>query len=383
MTEEIIGSTREIAAQLAMQNGFPLARWSLEELPTVMQYLAVNQNLRFARRELSNLMRDRLLARFGNRLPEDLDRDDLNSVVSATGKMLRATRRLEAHRVLASKPFITYITVNSDEMMEDALREAGREPRSDFSRWNDKIADVSRFPTLRESEPRYTPNKDQPLVYHVYGKLSVPESLVITEDDYFDYLLRIGSKADGKNLAPGAVGTALTADALLFIGFRLEDWPFRVLLRSIYSKQGSGAREIGQDSLPCVGAQLIPEKGRMIEPEGTRKYFEKYLRSSNIDIFWGRVDDFVRELDRHDCRDEGRGEGVMNRNPYVGPRSIGGVDHPNEKIYGREREIADLMDLLIADRVVLLYSPSGAGKSSLLQAGLVPAMEGAASAYVR
>ena len=67
-------------------------------------------------------------------------------------------------------------------------------------------------------------------------------------------------------------------------------------------------------------------------------------------------------------------------NPYVGPRSIGGPGHEKEKLYGRAREVNDLMDRLIAERIVLLYSPSGAGKTSLLQAGLKPALE--AEAFV-
>src|SRR5205085_9497719 len=54
-------------------------------------------------------------------------------------------------------------------------------------------------------------------------------------------------------------------------------------------------------------------------------------------------------------------------NPYVGPRAL----ERGEPIYGRERELLDLRDLLIAERIVLLYSPSGAGKTSLIQAGLV------------
>jgi WD40 repeat protein len=58
-------------------------------------------------------------------------------------------------------------------------------------------------------------------------------------------------------------------------------------------------------------------------------------------------------------------------NPYVGPRSF----KLGEQIYGRNRELTELLDLLIAERIVLLYSPSGAGKTSLTQAALIPALE--------
>ncbi len=55
-------------------------------------------------------------------------------------------------------------------------------------------------------------------------------------------------------------------------------------------------------------------------------------------------------------------------NPFVGPRSF----RTGETLYGRDRELNELLDLLIAERIVLLYAPSGAGKSSLVQAALVP-----------
>ncbi len=55
-------------------------------------------------------------------------------------------------------------------------------------------------------------------------------------------------------------------------------------------------------------------------------------------------------------------------NPYIGPRSF----RTGEKMYGRERETLELLDLIIAERIVLLYSPSGAGKTSLIQAALLP-----------
>jgi hypothetical protein len=59
------------------------------------------------------------------------------------------------------------------------------------------------------------------------------------------------------------------------------------------------------------------------------------------------------------------------RNPFVGPRSFA----YGEQLYGRDRELTELADILIAQRIVLLYSPSGAGKSSLLEAALRPRLE--------
>ncbi len=62
----------------------------------------------------------------------------------------------------------------------------------------------------------------------------------------------------------------------------------------------------------------------------------------------------------------------VSTNPFVGPRPF----EPGEPLYGRDREIRKLDNLLGAERVVLLYSPSGAGKSSLVQAGLMPQLKG-------
>jgi hypothetical protein len=58
-------------------------------------------------------------------------------------------------------------------------------------------------------------------------------------------------------------------------------------------------------------------------------------------------------------------------NPYPGPRSF----RYGERIYGRDREIDQLADVLVAERIILFYSPSGAGKTSLLEAGLRPRLE--------
>jgi hypothetical protein len=58
------------------------------------------------------------------------------------------------------------------------------------------------------------------------------------------------------------------------------------------------------------------------------------------------------------------------QNPFVGPRPF----EIGERLYGRDREVRKLVDLLLAERIVLLHSPSGAGKTSLIQAALIPAL---------
>jgi WD40 repeat protein len=60
-------------------------------------------------------------------------------------------------------------------------------------------------------------------------------------------------------------------------------------------------------------------------------------------------------------------------NPYVGPRAFTLSD--KEKLAGRDRDITAVYRLLISERIVLLFSPSGAGKTSLVQAGLIPRMK--------
>lgn len=54
-------------------------------------------------------------------------------------------------------------------------------------------------------------------------------------------------------------------------------------------------------------------------------------------------------------------------NPFVGPRPF----QSSDRLFGRATELHNLCDLLVAERIVLLHSPSGAGKTSLIHAGLM------------
>jgi len=63
----------------------------------------------------------------------------------------------------------------------------------------------------------------------------------------------------------------------------------------------------------------------------------------------------------------------MHNNPYVGPRPFERGDR--DKFFGRTRETRDLLALIMAERVVLFYAESGAGKTSLLNTQIIPSLE--------
>jgi hypothetical protein len=63
----------------------------------------------------------------------------------------------------------------------------------------------------------------------------------------------------------------------------------------------------------------------------------------------------------------------MSDSPFVGPRPFEKED--SDRFFGRTRETEELLSLIIAHRAVLVYAQSGAGKSSLLRAGVINRLE--------
>jgi WD40 repeat protein len=60
-------------------------------------------------------------------------------------------------------------------------------------------------------------------------------------------------------------------------------------------------------------------------------------------------------------------------NPYIGPRTF--QREEGHLFFGRDREAAGLEALLASEKLVLFYAQSGAGKSSLINARLIPRLE--------
>jgi len=160
------------------------------------------------------------------------------ALVEKLKKLLPDENRQPSHllEVLANLPFELYITTNYDRLLERAL--APRNP----------MVVVQTAQTLegRElvEEWSITPaGQRRPLVYKIHGSFMDPviepngkktekSPLIITEDDYIDFLTLLGSKEHG---VPKKIGEMLKDSDLLFLGYSLEDWDFRALYKVVMS----------------------------------------------------------------------------------------------------------------------------------------------------
>ena len=165
---------------------------------------------------------------------------------------------------------------------------------------------------------------------------------MLTEDDYFDFLIGVTRNQD---LVPAVVRRRLSDSALMFVGFRLDEWDFRVLYRSLMSSEGGDRRE----EYTHVAVQIDPEEDATIDAGRAREYLEEYFQDSRVSLYWGTH----RALRQGAAGRSGRRRAmtaaarrVRVDNPYVGPMSF----RLGDPLYGRDREREDLLDLL---------SPSG------------------------
>ncbi|HEY3310035.1 MAG TPA: CHAT domain-containing protein [Anaerolineales bacterium] len=286
--EPLLGSLGDIAQGWAETFHYPLSPGDLDSLPRIAQYLTINQSPQFPYQHFVDFGIKAITARFKDDLPskllEPFAEPSLDDFIDAIGKARRNRHPDDAYKLLVQLPFRIYVTTNWNSLLESALVEAGREPKVAMSPWNEYTED-----RIRAFDPLYEPTVKQPLVYYLFGRLAEPKSVVLTEDNYFDYLLGVSRNND---LIPAYVRNALRNTSLLFIGFRMEEWNFRVLFRSVIDKKTAIRNEFVH-----MAAQIEPEEGRIIDPDGARRYLEEYFTdSASVNLYWGTAEEFVKEL---------------------------------------------------------------------------------------
>lgn len=192
------------------------------------------------------------------------------------------------HGMLADLPLPIYITTAYDDFMMQALKHRNRDARKEFCRWNRFVQPPLQPATAFDTG--YEPNVANPVVYHLHGHSGVSASMVITEDDYLDFLV---NTSRDKSI-PSRIEKAFTDSSLLFLGYRLSDLEFRVLLRTLASYLGkSMARGHVTPQVLQVGEGVSAE-----HLAKAQEYLSKYCidEPHYIRVFWGSTQDFLAEL---------------------------------------------------------------------------------------
>jgi SIR2-like domain len=257
-----------LARDLAKRHDYPLK--DDENLARVAQYLATTHQPDFARRAVRD------------RIQEGQDRHDADHPSEVPTNFVR----------LAALNLPIYITTNYDDFMARAVRaRIQKSARVEICRWHDRL--IESLGKYRRDEPVNT----DPLIFHLHGHVQTPESLLVTEDDYIDFMVSLANRGPKDvPVLPHWVRRALARTSLLFIGYGLEDWNFRVLMRHLMKQQ----KVQQSDQAFSLSIQLPPDADFAApeQREQAKEFLSKYLGTTSIHVHWVTAVDFLAELDR-------------------------------------------------------------------------------------
>jgi hypothetical protein len=184
--------------------------------------------------------------------------------------------------ILAGLDLPLYLTTGYHQVMEAALHQAGKRPRTGVCRWNKQLE--KDIPDDLFSGD-YEPSPEEPLVYHLHGLDKYPGSLVLTEDDHLEFLVTIsqemGRPADRIH---ARVREALTRSSLLLWGYDLQSWEFRTLFWGLLR-----FREVRQHGVSVVHLQIE-------SCQEEQKYLQTYLSKADLEVFWMSIQEYAKEL---------------------------------------------------------------------------------------
>jgi hypothetical protein len=158
----------------------------------------------------------------------ELAKERSNLVKEVKDAVVTGKRPSPVVRALAELNFPIVITTNYDRLFETALREVAGNPKDPFVshyQTNENVATVD-FPFDEDfSEAR-------PFVFKMHGDIEHPESIVITDEDYIHFILRM-SNSGVYDPIPKTLQVQFKRWPTLFIGYSLKDYNLRVLFRTL------------------------------------------------------------------------------------------------------------------------------------------------------
>ena len=288
LIDTVLGSRRELAIRWAEEHGFPLEPSQRGSLPQVAQYILTLQSQAYLPVAYRGVLRESIIRRYQSCVPLGLVQANPWSISQIQQALEEVTDQCilnnpsNPFQMLAQLRLPIYVTTWTLDFMTQALVAAGVEPVVRICPWNKWIPKEK---AIYEEQPTV----EKPLVYHLFGHISEPNSLVFSEDKFFDYLIGV---TQNKDLIPGAVRAALINTSLLFLGFQMEDWEFRVFFRFLMMQEGREMLKF----FSHAAAQIEPEEDRIIDLKRARGYLKDYFVNENISIYWGSTEEFLKEL---------------------------------------------------------------------------------------
>ena len=287
VTESLVGRARRLARDWGHTVEFALADHLREDLSQVAQFV----NVVNGRATLNSGFRDHLQRAVLRRHPGLVLPEkgvDIDGLLRTVWDRHGANAPDDPHAVLASLGCPIYVSAHPADLLAHALQAAGREPVVEICRWRPGVYDWP--PSVFETEPGYQPTIERPLVYHPFGRLAVPDSLVITQDEGFDFLIAVTKNRD---LVPLVVREALADTALLLLGFDLDDNDIGLIMRTLFNAESRGRMEDYTHLAVQSGLAdaAVPARARYY----LERYFQK-VQKPPIEIFWGPLEAFLSEL---------------------------------------------------------------------------------------
>ncbi|MDP9098946.1 MAG: SIR2 family protein [Verrucomicrobiota bacterium] len=126
-------------------------------------------------------------------------------------------------RALAALDFPLVMTTNYDQLFEQSLRAAGKEPQLCV------YSPTAKNPT---EDPTDDPTPANPFVCKLHGDIDVPDSAVLTDEDYIQFVLRMSDKAPFHPV-PETFLYRFKRWPTLFVGYSLIDYNLRLLFKAM------------------------------------------------------------------------------------------------------------------------------------------------------
>ena len=105
--------------------------------------------------------------------------------------------------------------------------------------------------------------------------------MVLTEDDYLEFVVNLTRYPD---LLPAPIQGAFAGASLLFIGYSLQDWTFKVLFKGLVGSLENSTRRMN------LAVQLKPDTAPAEE------YLNDYFRDQDVGVYWGTATEFAKRL---------------------------------------------------------------------------------------